>query len=174
MTTSGSTRPAETDRQRRTDAAGRVATRPRAAKILGDLRILNHACFNGLTRFNRRGKFSAPFGHQPGKFSATFVSQLRDRLVVFAASAQAREWSFVCQDWKATLSRWRPDDFVYSDPPYVGRHTAYYTGWSESDSAALAQTLRGLPMPWALSDWAEAGEAGSPRLAALYPSPAHF
>lgn len=134
-----------------------------------DFLFLNHAGFNGLMRFNRRGDFNTPFGHQPEKFSRGFVAQLEDRLAAFAHAAQSHDWTFVHQPWQATLAQWTADDFVYADPPYVGRHTTYYTGWDAGDAAALAQTLRALPVPWALSDWAEDAVAGSPRLAQLYP-----
>ncbi|GIU81644.1 MAG: hypothetical protein KatS3mg006_0708 [Pyrinomonadaceae bacterium] len=47
------------------------------------------------------------------------------------------------------------DDFVYLDPPYIGRHTDYYQRWLEDDAAELAEVARTLPCGFALSMWKE-------------------
>ncbi len=47
------------------------------------------------------------------------------------------------------------DDFVYLDPPYIGRHTDYYNSWTEDDAEELAKVARELPCGFALSMWKE-------------------
>jgi DNA adenine methylase len=79
------------------------------------------------------------------------------------------DWTFIQQDWRASLAGLGADDFVYTDPPYAGRHTQYYRGWGETDAAELAGSLRSLPGSWALSDWASDAAGPNPRLALLYP-----
>lgn len=32
---------------------------------------------------------------------------------------------------KETLAQVKGDDFVYLDPPYIGRHTDYYNKWDD-------------------------------------------
>src|SRR5205807_6815369 len=38
-----------------------------------DLLFLNRACFNGIMRFNRSGKFNVPFGHKPNRFRSAYI-----------------------------------------------------------------------------------------------------
>ena len=46
-------------------------------------------------------------------------------------------------------------DFVYLDPPYIGRHTDYYEQWSETDAIDLSAVAKRLPCGFALSMWKE-------------------
>jgi DNA adenine methylase len=48
-----------------------------------------------------------------------------------------------------------PRDFVYLDPPYIGRHADYYNSWSEADAVKLARAAENLPCGFALSMWLE-------------------
>jgi DNA adenine methylase len=66
---------------------------------------------------------------------------------------KGREWRFECLDWKEALENCNLKDFVYADPPYVGRHTDYYNKWSERDLKELADGLHKLSCGWALSLW---------------------
>ena len=77
---------------------------------------------------------------------------------------QGKEWEFRTGDWRECLTGLRKDDFVYLDPPYIGRHTDYYNQWSESDSADLAQIAQSLPCGFALSMWKENKYRSNPYL----------
>ncbi len=44
---------------------------------------------------------------------------------------------------------------IYCDPPYVGRHTDYYNGFTDDEADALARALIGTPADFALSMWLE-------------------
>lgn len=66
-----------------------------------------------------------------------------------------KDWKFVTSDWQDTLSKADPNDFVYLDPPYVGRHTDYFTNWDEIQAEKLAKVTRALPCGFALSMWKE-------------------
>jgi len=48
-----------------------------------------------------------------------------------------------------------PFDFIYCDPPYVGRHTDYYNGFNDEESNDLANALIKSPASFALSNWLE-------------------
>jgi DNA adenine methylase len=39
-----------------------------------DFLFLNRSCFNGVTRFNRSGKFNVPYGHKPQRFAQAYVT----------------------------------------------------------------------------------------------------
>jgi DNA adenine methylase len=68
---------------------------------------------------------------------------------------RAKEWEFQATDWKKTLSEVRDEDFVYADPPYIGRYTDYYNGWSLEEAGRLAEAVRALPCGFAVSMWKE-------------------
>ena len=46
-----------------------------------------------------------------------------------------------------------PEDFVYMDPPYIGRHTDYYNNWINEDAIELAKVSATLECGFALSMW---------------------
>ena len=62
---------------------------------------------------------------------------------------------FRVSDWRELLAKSSPDDFVYMDPPYIGRHTDYYNHWSEEDAINLARSAETLTCGFALSMWKE-------------------
>ena len=46
-------------------------------------------------------------------------------------------------------------DFIYADPPYLGRHTDYYNRWDEMDAFELAETLKRLSCKFLYSMWVQ-------------------
>lgn len=120
-----------------------------------DFIFLNRACFNGLMRFNGRGKFNVPFGHKPERFRPAYITKIVNQLKWAQAIIQAGDWEFRCANWDDVLAEAKPEDFVYLDPPYIGRHTDYYNGWSENDAIRLAEISNKLPCGYALSMWLE-------------------
>ena len=120
-----------------------------------DFLFLNRSCFNGVIRFNRKGGFNVPYGHKPERFRQAYVTKIVHQITWVRKVLKGKDWEFKVQNWRDTLSDLSPDDFVYLDPPYVGRHTDYYNGWSEDEAIALAQTAKALPCGFALSMWLE-------------------
>ena len=118
-----------------------------------DFLFLNRSCFNGVMRFNRRGEFNVPFCRKPERFSPAYVSKITNQVAAIARSMYGKEWHYKVGDWRDCLAEVREDDFVYLDPPYIGRHTDYYSQWSESDAIDLARVARELPCGVALSMW---------------------
>jgi len=118
-----------------------------------DFLFLNRACFNGLVRFNRRGKFNTPFGHKPERFSRAYVTKIVNQVIWAAKQMQGKDWEFRVASWEEVLREAQPDDFVYMDPPYIGRHTDYYNSWDGREAERLAVISRGLPCGYALSMW---------------------
>jgi DNA adenine methylase len=68
---------------------------------------------------------------------------------------QDRRWEFRTAGWEEILREAGPEDFVYCDPPYLGRHADYYNTWSEEDALLLARRVRDLPCGFAVSMWKE-------------------
>lgn len=92
-----------------------------------DFLFLNRSCFNGVMRFNRHGQFNVPFGHKPQRFAPAYITKIVNQIGWAAKQMQGKEWEFRVAPWEETLSQAAPNDFVYLDPPYIGRHTATST-----------------------------------------------
>jgi len=120
-----------------------------------DFLFLNRSCFNGVMRFNNQGKFNVPFGHKPQRFTQRYITKIVSQIDWTAKQMRNKQWQFRVAKWDETLPKVRPDDFVYLDPPYIGRHTDYYNSWSETEAAKLAAEARRLPCGFALSMWLE-------------------
>ena len=117
--------------------------------------FLNRCCFNGMMRFNSRGEFNVPFGHKPNRFSRAYVTRVVRQVAWSGRVMERRDWHFLAADWRETFSRVGARDFVYLDPPYIGRHTGYFGAWSAAEAEALAEAARRLPGGFAASMWME-------------------
>lgn len=120
-----------------------------------DFLFLNRSCFNGVMRFNAKGGFNVPFGHKPQRFAQAYITKIVNQIAWAGQQMRNRDWTFVTADWQTTLSQATPADFVYLDPPYIGRHTDYYNTWSETEARDLAVRARCLHCGFALSMWLE-------------------
>jgi DNA adenine methylase len=120
-----------------------------------DFLFLSRACFNGVMRFNSKGGFNVPFCKKPDRFRQAYVTKICNQISWIASVIRRGDWAFVCQDWRETLKAATPNDFVYVDPPYVGRHTDYFNSWDEESANELASALRELDSGFAYSMWAK-------------------
>jgi DNA adenine methylase len=120
-----------------------------------DFIFLNRSCFNGVMRFNRHGKFNVPFGHKPQRFAPAYITKIVNQVNWAAKQMRGKDWEFRVSKWEEVLSEARPDDFVYLDPPYIGRHTDYFNDWNDAEAANLARAAKSLPCGFALSMWLE-------------------
>lgn len=119
-----------------------------------DFLFLNRSCFNGVIRFNRKGRFNTPYGHKPERFAQAYVTKITNQVARIAkVIAAADDWQFEVSDFRKTLSNTRTGDFVYADPPYAGRHVDYFNSWSGEDEYALSKQLAGLKCDFVLSTW---------------------
>ena len=134
-----------------------------------DYLFLNRACFNGVTRFNRSGAFNVGFCKKPERFSKAFITKIVNQVDRARAVMAGKDWTFVHQDWRATVAAAGAGDFVYCDPPYVGRHTTYFGVFGADDDAALAQALQASPAGYAVSTWLSNRHRRNLRVAQTYP-----
>lgn len=101
---------------------------------------LNRHAFNGLCRYNAKGRFNVPFGKytNPG-FPA-------GEIAAFGVAAQRME--FRHQDFLTTMSSAIAGDVIYCDPPYVplsvtSNFTSYAPGtFGFAEQKALAEMAR--------------------------------
>ncbi|HTU17617.1 MAG TPA: Dam family site-specific DNA-(adenine-N6)-methyltransferase [Gemmataceae bacterium] len=115
--------------------------------------FLNRACFNGVMRFNRKGKFNVPFCRKPTRFARAYITKIANQVNEYARILRSVSWQFQCADFRQALALATEADFVYADPPYAGRHVDYYNSWSETDECDLVAALKALPCRFLLSTW---------------------
>jgi DNA adenine methylase len=118
-----------------------------------DFLFLNRSCFNGVMRFNKRGKFNVPFGHHVDRFRPAYVTKIVNQVKAFRTIVANSQWEFRLADFRLTLDEATRDDFLYVDPPYIGRHTDYFNAWNETDEEALIDRLKQSPGRFLLSTW---------------------
>lgn len=120
-----------------------------------DFLFLNRACFNGLMRFNRQGGFNVPFCRKPQRFAPAYITKIANQVDWAARQMVGKQWEFQVADWRSSLAAAQAADFVYLDPPYIGRHTDYYNAWDGTEAEALAIATRQIPCSFAVSMWLE-------------------
>jgi len=118
-----------------------------------DFLFLNRSCFNGVMRFNKKGRFNVPFCRKPDRFAVAYITKIANQVASISAVISRVDWEFRVSGFKKTLSEVSEGDLVYADPPYAGRHVDYFNSWSEQDEADLGQRLANLPCGFILSTW---------------------
>lgn len=118
-----------------------------------DFLFLNRSCFNGVIRFNKQGAFNVPFGHKPQRFSPAYITKIVNQVTRFRDATQLFDWRFIHQDYQETIREADYCDFVYCDPPYVGRHVDYYHNWDARSETLLHTELKNIKARFMLSTW---------------------
>lgn len=121
-----------------------------------DFLFLNRAGFNGLIRFNSKGKFNVPFCRKPKRFSKSYITKITNQVLwIDQVLSRNKEWCFEAVGWRDAVTGIGKDDFLYLDPPYYGRTTNYYDTWNEFDMHDLAEFIKMTKCRFALSLWYE-------------------
>ena len=95
----------------------------RAARLI----FLNHTCYNGLYRVNRRGWFNVPFGRYRNP-TICDADNLR------AVSQAWQGVTLLVDDFGRCLEFAKANDLVYLDPPYHPlSETAHFTSYTSAD-----------------------------------------
>lgn len=97
---------------------------------------LNRFGYNGLCRYNSRGKNNVPFG----RYKKPYFPQKELELFI----EKARHAKFTCEDFSTVMRRAKAGDVIYCDPPYVplsttANFTSYAAkGFTETEQIQLA------------------------------------
>ncbi len=118
-----------------------------------DFLFLNRSCFNGMIRFNKDLRFNVPYGHKPERFAKAYVTKIVNQVKYLEAVFSQNNWVFKCQSFEDTISEATESDFIYCDPPYIGRHVDYYDSWDEKDEMKLFELLINSGAKFILSTW---------------------
>ncbi len=117
--------------------------------------FLNRSDFNGMIRFNRQGNFNVPFCKKPNRFSKAYITKICNQVSNVSQVMEGKEWEFSCASWQDTFLHACENDYIYLDPPYIGRDTSYVGEWPEEDAIALAEYSHQTPANVCLSMWKE-------------------
>lgn len=118
-----------------------------------DFLFLNRACFNGMMRFNKDYQFNVPYGHKPMRFSKAYITKIVNQVAHVEELVKKNDWDFVCQSYEDTIRSAGKNDFIYCDPPYIGRHVDYYDSWDENHETALHDSLISSESKFMVSTW---------------------
>lgn len=118
-----------------------------------DFLFLNRSCFNGMIRFNKDYEFNVPYGHKPKRFSKAYITKIVNQVANVESLIQRNSWEFLCQSFEETIGMAAKNDFIYCDPPYIGRHVDYYDSWDERDETALRNALMQTNAKFMISTW---------------------
>ncbi len=118
-----------------------------------DFLFLNRSCFNGMIRFNKDLRFNVPYGHKPERFAQAYVTKIINQIKYLETAFSRNNWIFKIQTFEDTIKEATKDDFIYCDPPYIGRHVDYYDSWDEKDEIKLHNLLKNSGAKFILSTW---------------------
>jgi len=118
-----------------------------------DFLFLNRSCFNGMIRFNRKFKFNVPYGHKPERFAQAYITKIVNQIKYLEFAFEQNNWEFKCQSFEETIKETNTTDFIYCDPPYIGRHVDYYDSWDETNELKLHELLTNSGAKFMLSTW---------------------
>lgn len=118
-----------------------------------DFLFLNRACFNGMMRFNKEYRFNVPYGHKPQRFAKAYITKIANQVARVEELLNFYEWDFICQSFEKTIGTATEADFIYCDPPYIGRHVDYYDSWDEEAERSLHDALAASQARFMLSTW---------------------
>jgi len=108
---------------------------------------LNKVCFRGLYREGPNG-FNVPYGHPKTP------PKLCDPQEVRRLSNLFQNVTFTCESYEGPLTRATPNDFVYTDPPYVPETETSFTGYVRGGfhHETFFETLKACRARWVMSN----------------------
>lgn len=118
-----------------------------------DFLFLNRSCFNGMIRFNKSYDFNVPYGHKPKRFAKAYITKIVNQVAHVSGLLRQHDWDFICQSFEETIAMADTNDFIYCDPPYIGRHVDYYDSWDEQSEISLHKALVESNANFMLSTW---------------------
>ena len=117
-----------------------------------DFLFLSRAGFNGMIRFNKKGHWNIPFCKKPERFSKSYITKIVHQ-AENCLNKITDKWIFQNKDFRDIIINADENDLIYCDPPYSGRYTDYYSGWSDEDENDLYELLANTKARFILSSW---------------------
>ena len=117
--------------------------------------FLNRCDFNGMIRFNKSGQFNVPFCQRPSRFTKAYITKICNQVANVANVMRGKDWRFECCSWQKTFEYASENDYIYLDPPYIGRDTSFVGEWPVEAAISLADFAHRTPANVCLSMWKE-------------------
>jgi DNA adenine methylase len=117
-----------------------------------DFLFLSRAGFNGMIRFNSKGKWNIPFCKKPDRFSKAYITKIVNQVARVTLLLDSN-WLLVNTDFREIINSATENDIIYCDPPYYGRYVDYYNGWTDDDEHDLFELLNKTQAHFILSTW---------------------
>ena len=86
---------------------------------------ITRTCFNGLIRYNPKGKFNSPF-HVAGRFGIK-PEELKNVFESWGYVMDNVDIEFVCESYDEVIKNAHGGDVVYMDPPYENTTGMYFS-----------------------------------------------
>lgn len=120
-----------------------------------DFLFLQRSNFNGMMRFNGKGNYNVPFGRKPDRFKKALITKIVNQVSWVRKLMVGKDWKFEQMSFPKAFEMMTKNDFVYLDPPYIGRYDGYYDSWGEENANLLAKITQNSNVGYALSMWSE-------------------
>lgn len=117
--------------------------------------FLNRSDFNGMIRFNKKGQFNVPFCKKNNRFSKAYITKICNQVEKISQIIKMNDWTFTCQPWQKVFDIATQNDYIYLDPPYIGRDTSYVGEWPDEEAISLAKYSHNTQANICLSMWKE-------------------
>lgn len=118
-----------------------------------DFMFLSRAGFNGMMRFNSKGRWNIPFCKKPNRFAPAYITKICNQISNVGGVIRSANWEFCNQGFLETIEKASESDIIYCDPPYYGRYVDYYNGWTEDNEEDLFKALAATKAKFVLSTW---------------------
>lgn len=121
-----------------------------------DFLFLQRSNFNGMLRFNGKGKYNVPFGRKPERFAPALITRIVNQVEWVSGVINSHpDWSFETMSFEECFNRAESSDFIYMDPPYIDRNDTYFDAWTQQKALALRDLSADTQAGFALSMWLE-------------------
>lgn len=120
-----------------------------------DFLFLQRSNFNGMMRFNKKGDYNVPFGRKPNRFNKSLITKITNQVAWIEKIMEEKDWKFICVPFTEIFKMTKENDFIYLDPPYIGRYDGYYDSWNEEYAILLAKLTQNGKAGYAFSIWYE-------------------
>lgn len=119
--------------------------------------FLNLTSFNGLCRFNKIGKFNAPFCKDTNRLNKKYINEFKIKCYKINDILINSDWIFYQKDYENFLiDNCNKNTVVYLDPPYFNKSNCYCSSeWTNADSFKLLNLIKELPGKFYLSSCIE-------------------
>lgn len=118
-----------------------------------DFVFLSRAGFNGMMRFNRLGHWNIPFCKKSNRFAPAYITKICNQIEAVSRIIHKVDWEFNNISFLDTIAKAEEYDLIYCDPPYFGRYTDYFNGWTEKNEEELFEALSQTRAKFILSTW---------------------